>query len=77
MTGGARLAARGRRQRHAGRAGCGANWAGAGLSWLLGWFFPLGWFGSSPFLPLFFFLSTQNYLNSNEYEFKLLYNQTK
>ena len=34
----------------------------AGLDLVVGL---LGWFASSPFLPLFFFLSTQNYLNSN------------
>ena len=34
-----------------------------GLGWVF--FFLLGWFGSSPFLPLYFFFSTQNYLNSN------------
>ena len=62
-------------KRLAGReAGTRGQWAGigpsvgeegrscAGLDLVVGL---LGWFASSPFLPLFFFLSTQNYLNSN------------
>jgi len=43
-------------------------WASLSWVWIL---------GSFPFPFLFPFLSTQNYLNSNEFEFKLLYKQTK
>ena len=58
-------------ERGKGREEC---WAGSWVGLVL-----VGWvgFGWVFFLPLFFFLSTQNYLNSNEFEFKLLYNQTK
>ena len=63
-----------------------------GPAWDLGWvsravwaepcwvgFGKLGWVSSFLFLSLFFSISNQNqiYLNSNEFEFKLLYNQTK
>jgi hypothetical protein len=39
----------------------------------------IGWvvLGLGSFSISFLFLSTQNYLNSNEFEFKLLYKQTK
>ena len=60
------------REGRAGRTGPrGKGWAGAGLTLVL------GLFSISLFLFLFPFLSTQNYLNSNEFEVKLLYKQTK
>ena len=49
-----------------GESGPKRDWCGLGQRiGLLGWFF---------WVP---FLSTQNYLNSNEFEFKLLFKQTK
>ena len=76
-------AGKGERERDGPREGLGRpehgkgreeGWAGLWVGLVL-----LGWvgFGWVFFLSLFFFLSTQNYLNSNEFEFKLLYNQTK
>jgi len=37
------------------------------MDWLLGWVFPLGWFGSSPFL-------FQTTLNLFEFKFKFEFN---
>ena len=55
----------------AAREGRAGRWAaGKGLGRVLGF----GWFSFSKSFP---FPSTQNYLNSNEFEFKLLYKQTK
>ena len=58
----------------------GADWSG-GLPGERKWAAGLGcWVGSFGFLSFsisFPFPSTQNYLNSNEFEFKLLYKQTK